>query len=193
MIGLTPEHRELHASVRRLVLAEAIQEIDCASVRDREHVPEGGHGFEPLEDPGQVFAPTLSAGDHEVSVQTLEGSKFRRIPAAALIRCQALEDPERGYGRLDIDLDPDALEHLVEVSDGDARSLLNALELAVETTPPDEYGLINITTEVAEESIQQRAVLYDKDGLLKGYVVGVQSTNTLTGQFSFYLFEFCLF
>jgi putative ATPase len=42
--------------------------------------------------------------------------------------------------------------------------VLNALELAVETTPPDAYGMINVTTEVAEESIQRRAVLYDKDG-----------------------------
>ena len=47
---------------------------------------------------------------------------------------------------------------------GDARNALNALELAVETTPPDADGVIHITLEVAQESIQRRAVLYDKDG-----------------------------
>lgn len=77
---------------------------------------------------------------------------------------QALEDDERGYGRLQIDLAPEALDHLVNVANGDARSVLNALELAVETTQPDEKGVIVITLNVAEESIQRRAVLYDKDG-----------------------------
>ncbi len=77
---------------------------------------------------------------------------------------QALADEERGYGKLKVNLTKGALDHLVNVANGDARGVLNAIELAVETTPPDEYGLINITTEVAEESIQRRAVLYDKDG-----------------------------
>jgi len=77
---------------------------------------------------------------------------------------QALADPERGYGKLKVNLSDEALDHLVNVANGDARGVLNALELAVETTPPDDYGLVNITTAVAEESIQRRAVLYDKDG-----------------------------
>jgi putative ATPase len=77
---------------------------------------------------------------------------------------QTLADTERGYGQLKVNLSDEALNHLVNVANGDARAVLNALELAVETTPPDAYGLINVTTEVAEESIQRRAVLYDKDG-----------------------------
>lgn len=76
---------------------------------------------------------------------------------------QALTDPERGYGSRRIQINPDAAEHLVNVANGDARSLLNALELAVETTEPTE-GTIQITLAIAEESIQQRAVLYDKEG-----------------------------
>ncbi len=80
------------------------------------------------------------------------------------IAWQALADEERGYGKLKVNLTDDALDHLVNVANGDARGVLNALELAVETTPPDEYGVINITVDVAEESIQRRAVLYDKDG-----------------------------
>jgi putative ATPase len=77
---------------------------------------------------------------------------------------QALNDPVRGYGKRTIHLEPEALEHLVNVANGDARTLLNALELAVETTPPDASGVIVIPLSVAEESIQQRAVLYDKEG-----------------------------
>ncbi len=77
---------------------------------------------------------------------------------------QALTDSERGYGKLSVRVDPDAIAHLVNVANGDARSLLNALELAVETTPPDETGTVRVTLAVAEESIQQRAVLYDKEG-----------------------------
>lgn len=76
----------------------------------------------------------------------------------------ALKDPERGYGRRDVHIDEDALAHLTNVANGDARGVLNALELAVETTEADTGGRISITREVAEESIQRRAVLYDKDG-----------------------------
>jgi putative ATPase len=77
---------------------------------------------------------------------------------------QALRDPERGYGRLEVAVDDDALDHLVSTANGDARSLLNALELAVETTPPDEEGVVRVDMAVAEDSIQRRAVLYDKEG-----------------------------
>jgi putative ATPase len=77
---------------------------------------------------------------------------------------QSLSDRERGYGDRAIQLDSDALDHLVNVANGDARALLNALELAVETTPADAAGIIHISRSVAEESIQRRAVLYDKEG-----------------------------
>ncbi|MBQ9816162.1 MAG: AAA family ATPase [Proteobacteria bacterium] len=77
---------------------------------------------------------------------------------------QALRDPDRGYGLLNVTMREEALAHLVNVANGDARALLNALELAVTTTPMDENGQIEITLAVAEESIQQRAILYDKEG-----------------------------
>ena len=76
----------------------------------------------------------------------------------------ALTDPERGYGKRKVKLEEEARSHLIDVSGGDARNALNALELAVESTPPDSDGVIHITMEVAQESIQRRAVLYDKDG-----------------------------
>jgi putative ATPase len=76
----------------------------------------------------------------------------------------ALKDEERGFGTRAVKIDEDALEHLINVAGGDARNALNALELAVESTHPNEVGTIHITLEVAQESIQRRAVLYDKDG-----------------------------
>jgi putative ATPase len=76
----------------------------------------------------------------------------------------AIEDSERGLGKLPIKLTDEALEHLIRFSDGDARRLLNALELAAITTEPDAEGNILITLEVASESIQRRAVRYDKNG-----------------------------
>jgi putative ATPase len=76
----------------------------------------------------------------------------------------ALADKERAYGDRRIVLDPEARAHLIDVSGGDARNALNALELAVESTPPAKDGAIHVTLDVAQESIQRRAVLYDKDG-----------------------------
>jgi putative ATPase len=77
---------------------------------------------------------------------------------------RALADRDQGYGDRTIALTPEAADHLVDVAGGDARSLLNALELAVETTEPGDDGVITIGLAIAEESIQQRAVLYDKQG-----------------------------
>jgi putative ATPase len=77
---------------------------------------------------------------------------------------RAIQDPERGYGNRKIDADEDALEHIIHVAGGDARNALNALELAVESTPPGTEGVVHITLTVAQDSIQRRAVLYDKDG-----------------------------
>lgn len=91
-------------------------------------------------------------------LRSLTKDDLRRIAVAAL------QDRERGYGHLNIHIDPDALDHLVNVANGDARAVLNALELAVETTPADENDVIHIDLAVAEESIQRRAVLYDKEG-----------------------------
>jgi putative ATPase len=76
---------------------------------------------------------------------------------------RALGDSERGFGKLKIEAARAALEFLAEVSDGDARRCLNALEIAVLTTPPGEGGLIPLDRAVAEQSIQKKAVVYDAD------------------------------
>jgi putative ATPase len=77
---------------------------------------------------------------------------------------RALTDSVKGYGKRSILVDKDAQGHLIDVANGDARNLLNALELAVESTTSNSNGIIHINLEIAQESIQRRAVLYDKDG-----------------------------
>ena len=72
----------------------------------------------------------------------------------------AIADPERGLGKMEITYDPEALRHLARLSDGDARKALTALELA--TVSSDEK--IHITLEIAEESIQRKAVHYGAEG-----------------------------
>ena len=77
---------------------------------------------------------------------------------------RALADKERGLGNYTVKIDKDARRHLAKLSDGDARKCLNALEIGVLTTPPDSRGVIHFTLTVAEESIQQKAVVYDRAG-----------------------------
>lgn len=80
-----------------------------------------------------------------------------------LIR-RAVYDTQKGMGAYHGEIDEDALEFLADMSEGDARSALNAVELGILTTKPSEDGKIHITLSVAEECIQRRAVRYDKDG-----------------------------
>jgi putative ATPase len=93
---------------------------------------------------------------------------------------RALADKERGLGNYNVKMDKDARRHLAKLSDGDARKCLNALEIGVLTTPPgvarpsavasgkraseDARPTIHFTLEVAEQSIQQKAVVYDRAG-----------------------------
>jgi len=81
-----------------------------------------------------------------------------------VIFSRAIEDKEFGYGSRKIKVDEKAREHLTNLSNGDARNLLNAIELAVESTPPEPDGTIHITLDVAQESIQKRALVYDRMG-----------------------------
>jgi len=115
--------------------------------------------------------------------------EFKPLTEEALNKVidHALTDSERGLGKLDIQLDPDARLHFITQANGDARRLLNALELAALTTPttpspvakmgegPDTLyplprsagegrGIIHITLKVAEECVQKRSMVYDKSG-----------------------------
>ena len=90
--------------------------------------------------------------------------RFERLSEADVCKAihAAIADIERGYGLQDVRIDEDALHHIAQVANGDARSALNALELAVLTTPMEADGSTHITLEVAEESIQSRVVQMDE-------------------------------
>jgi len=77
---------------------------------------------------------------------------------------RALHDAERGLGKMPLRVDEDVLYHLAHIADGDARRALSALEIACLTTPPDAGGIIHVTRAIAEESIQRKMILYDRDG-----------------------------
>ncbi len=105
----------------------------------------------------------------EVNKALVSRSRLFRLEALGVddlrrLLKSALNDEERGYGNRMVEMTPEAADHLVNIAGGDARSLLNALELAVESTPANAKGVIQIDLGIAEESIQQRAVLYDKQG-----------------------------
>jgi len=91
-------------------------------------------------------------------LQSLEAQDLERVIDFAL------SDSQRGFGQKKIRLRDDAKRHLASVASGDARAALNALELAVVSSEPDAEGVIQVDLAVAEDSIQRRAVLYDKDG-----------------------------
>jgi putative ATPase len=110
------------------------------------------------ENPYFTVNKALVSRSRIFQLKPLDDTHLRRIIQ------QAIADPERGYGGLQVDLCPAAIDHLVNVANGDARAVLNALELAVETTPPAADAVVRIDLAVAEESIQRRAVLYDKEG-----------------------------
>jgi putative ATPase len=76
---------------------------------------------------------------------------------------RALEDEERGLGGYAVEVTDEAVDHLVEMSDGDARRALNALEIGVLSSEPDADGVIEFDLSLAEDSIQQKALVYDRD------------------------------
>ena len=82
---------------------------------------------------------------------------------ATIIR-RAMKDEKKGLGGQKIEIDDNAVEFLADMSGGDARSALNAIEIGALTTDPDDDGTIRITKEVASSCIQKRILGYDKDG-----------------------------
>ncbi len=105
----------------------------------------------------EVISPLLSRA-RTFKLDPLEKDDLKAILS------RALSDDERGLGQLNVDLAADALEQLVSVASGDARIVLNALELAALATPPDGSGRRNVTVEAIAEALQHRTLLYDKAG-----------------------------
>ncbi len=94
-------------------------------------------------------------------VFTLEPLGIAELEA---LMARALADRERGLGAQQAELTPEASRHLATIAEGDARKCLNALELAVLSTPPDADGRILVDLAAAEQSVQQKTVVYDGDG-----------------------------
>ena len=127
-----------------------------------------------------VLMPDVEAGNPTL-IGTTTHNPFFYVNAALLSRSQVFEfkklseedvitilkhtlsDKEYGMGKMPVNMDPDALGHLAKVSEGDARRALSALEVGVLTTPAGKDKKIHFTLKIAEESIQKKAVLYDKD------------------------------
>ena len=105
----------------------------------------------------EVISPLLSRAQ-VYTLKALEKPELKRIIT------HALGDKERGLGNFNAKLADDAMEHLITVSNHDARAALNALESAVLTTPPDKNGLRHVSLPTIEDALQQRALFYDKDG-----------------------------
>jgi putative ATPase len=105
----------------------------------------------------EVIAPLLS----RMRVLTLK--PFTAEDLALIVR-RALADRERGLGRLDIEIDPEALGHIVWSADGDARFALNSLEAAASLVEGAGEGGRRITRALVEEAIQKKALQYDKSG-----------------------------
>ena len=127
-----------------------------------------------------VLMPDVEKGN-PVLIGTTTHNPFFSINSALLSRSQvfqfkphkteeivailekALNDKERGLGNMKINMDKKALTFLAKASDGDARRALNALEVGALTTKPAKDKIIDFTMEVARESIQRKAIIYDKD------------------------------
>ena len=127
-----------------------------------------------------VLMPDVEKGN-PVLIGTTTHNPFFAINSALLSRSQifefkplkekeiieilekAIKDKERGLGKIKISMDKDALEFLAKICDGDARKVLNALEVGCLTTKPDKNKIVHFTKKTAEESIQRKAIVYDKD------------------------------
>ncbi len=105
----------------------------------------------------EVTSPLLSRS------QVLMLQELTRDQIALIVR-RALDDKEAGLGLLKVDLDDEALAHLIGISRGDARMALNALEIAAMATPPDSDGRRLIQLRTVEDAVQHPALRYDRAG-----------------------------
>jgi putative ATPase len=106
------------------------------------------------QNPYFYIIPTILSRSQIFQFYPLRDPDLRKVIA------RALSDPERGFGKIKVNITEDAIKHLIESSSGDSRRV-NGLELAVLTTVPNPEGVTNIDLAIAEESIQKRAVVYD--------------------------------
>ncbi|MFA5107489.1 MAG: replication-associated recombination protein A [Patescibacteria group bacterium] len=105
----------------------------------------------------EVISPLLSRCRVYI-LKRLQGEHIGRILK------QALQDKKRGLGSYKVKIGKKALDLIIDASNGDGRTALNAIEIAVKGTPPDKQGVRHIQTRTIEEALQHRSLLYDKKG-----------------------------
>lgn len=110
------------------------------------------------ENPYLTILPAIRSRTQIFEVKPLSEADMQMAIA------RALADKERGLGDFDVDLDQEAQQQLIYATNGDLRSALNGLELAVRSTNPSEDGRIHITLPIIEETVQRKAITADKDG-----------------------------
>jgi len=116
-----------------------------------------------------LVGATTENPSFEVNAALLSRSRVFTLHALAdtdveVLLHRAIADDERGLGQLRLELAPEALAHLVRRASGDARSALNALELAAAAAAPDEAGVRHVTPALVEDALQHRAPRYDRAG-----------------------------
>jgi len=105
----------------------------------------------------EVIGPLLS----RTRIFTLERLTFKEIKR---IVERAIKDKKKGLGQYKIEIAPEALDLIINVSNGDARVALNAVEIATETSEPNSRGIRHIDLKASEAALQSKALLYDKAG-----------------------------
>ncbi len=110
------------------------------------------------ENPSFEVNSALLSRSRVVTLEKLSEADLKKIAM------RALGDEQRGLGKLKVVISDEALNHAIRQADGDARVVLNALELAAAATTPDEDGLRRIDLETIEGALQKKALLYDKTG-----------------------------
>ncbi|MBI2866878.1 MAG: replication-associated recombination protein A [Chloroflexi bacterium] len=123
----------------------------------------------------EVISPLLS----RCRVYTLHALTHEQV--RTLVE-RAIRDAERGLGLLNVSVVPEALDFLVGMANGDARTALNALELSAGASLPDEQGRRTVTLAIAEDAVQRRASLYDKTGeqhydLISAFIKSVRGSD----------------
>jgi putative ATPase len=152
-------YRRSHKGQRTVLLMDEInhfnklqQEILLKDLEDGTLILIGATVYNPFF----TLIPALNSRSQIFELRPLNEKDLKKIILSAL------KDKDRGLGKIPIQMAEDALEHLIHFSNGDARKILNALEIGVLSTP-DRNGKIHFTLEVASESLQKKALFYDKD------------------------------
>ncbi len=143
---------------KTLVLIDEIHRFN--KVQQSALLPDVEQGYITLvgastQNPFFSIIPALSSRSQIIELKPLQPEEL-----LGLLN-RAIQDKNRGYGNYALEVEEAAKQHLIKTTEGDARKLLNAFEIGVSTTPPNEAGLIHFDRTVAEESIQKKGVVYE--------------------------------